>query len=31
MPNAFDGKAGFDVDATYLFPQGVLITITFVG
>ena len=26
MPNVFDGRAGFDVDVSYIFPQGVLST-----
>lgn len=24
VPSAFGGKAGFDMDAKYIFPQGVL-------
>ena len=31
MSNAFDGRAGFDVDASHIFPQGVLAAIIFVG
>lgn len=31
VPNAFGGRTGFDKDASHLFPQGVLVAITFVG
>ena len=31
MPNAFGGRAGFDVDGSHAFPQGVLTAITLVG
>ena len=31
VPNAFGGKAGLDVDASHVFPQGVLPAVTFVG
>ena len=29
-PNAFGKRAGFDVDTSHVFPQGVLAAITFV-
>lgn len=28
VPSAFAGRAGFDVDASPVFPQGVLVSIT---
>ena len=31
MPSAFGGRAGFDVDISHVFLQGVLAAITFVG
>ena len=31
MPNAFGRRAGFDVDASHVFPQGVLAAIALVG
>ena len=31
MPSAFNGRAGFDVDASHIFPQGVLAAVTLVG
>ena len=31
VPNAFDGKGGFDMDANHVSPQVVLATITLVG
>ena len=31
MPNASGGGAGFDVDTSHIFPQGVLAAITSVG
>ena len=30
VPRAFDGRAGFDVDANHIFPQGVLAAISLV-
>ena len=31
LPSAFGGRAGFDVDTSCIFPQGVLTTVTLVG
>ena len=31
VPTAFGGRAGFDVDASHVFPQGVLAAVTLVG
>ena len=31
VPNAFGERAGFDVDPSHVFPQGVLAAITLVG
>ena len=31
VPNAYGGKAGSDVDASHIFPQGVLTALTLVG
>ena len=31
VPSAFGGRAGFDMDASHLFPQGVLAAITLLG
>ena len=31
IPNAFGGRAGFDMNASHVFPQGVLAAITVVG
>ena len=31
VPNAFGGIAGFDMDASHIFPQGVLAAITLIG
>ena len=31
VSNAFGGRAGFDVDASYIFPQSVLAAVTLVG
>ena len=31
VPSVSDGGAGFDVDASHVFPQGVLAAITLVG
>ena len=31
VPSAFGGNAGFDVDTSHIFPQGVLLDITLVG
>ena len=31
VPSAFGGRAGFDVDARHVFPQGVLAAITLGG
>lgn len=30
VPNDFDRKAGFDVDSSCVFPQGVLVALTLV-
>ena len=30
MPNVFSARAGFDVNASHLFPYGVLATITLI-
>lgn len=30
VPNAFGGSAGFDANASYIFPQGLLVAITLV-
>lgn len=30
IPSAFDGRAGFDMDPTHVFPQGVLAAMTLV-
>ena len=31
VPSGFDGRAGFDVNISHIFPQGVLAAITLVG
>lgn len=31
LANAFDGTAGFDMDASHVFPQGVLAAVTSAG
>lgn len=31
VPNDFDRKAGFDVDSSCVFPQGVLVALTLVN
>ena len=31
VPNAFGGRAGFGVDASHIFPQGVLAAIILAG
>ena len=31
VPNAFGGRAGFEMDVTYIFPQGTVAAITFIG
>lgn len=31
LPSAFGGRTGFDVNTNYIFPQGVLATVTLVG
>lgn len=31
VPSAFGGRAGFDVDTSHIFPQGVLTAITLLG
>ena len=31
VSNIFGVRAGFDLDATHIFPQGVLVTITLIG
>ena len=30
VPSAFSGRAGFDMDANHIFPQGVLTATTLV-
>ena len=30
VPSAFGGRAGFDMDKSHVFPQGMLAAITFV-
>ena len=31
VSNVFDARGGFDVDASHVFPQGVLATIIWIG
>ena len=31
LPNAFSGKARFDMDISHIFPQGLLAALSFVG
>lgn len=31
MPNAFGRMTGSEVDASHIFPQGVLVAVTLVG